>query len=46
VLGDVQHVQPGLVVSHDDKDFPTAAGCLPDVRERTIDDAPQSTDAR
>jgi predicted nucleic acid-binding protein len=30
-----------LVVLHDDKDFATAARYLPDVRERTIQDAPQ-----
>ena len=30
-----------LVVLHDDKDFATAARFLPDVRERTIHDAPQ-----
>jgi predicted nucleic acid-binding protein len=32
--------QHDLVVLHDDKDFATAARCLPDVRERTIYDAP------
>jgi len=30
-----------LVVLHDDKDFATAARYLPDVRERTIHNAPQ-----
>ena len=33
--------QHHLVVLHDDKDFATAARCLPDVRERTIYDVPQ-----
>ncbi|MGO9077742.1 MAG: PIN domain-containing protein [Streptosporangiaceae bacterium] len=33
--------QHDLVVLHDDKDFATAARYLPDVRERTIHDAPQ-----
>jgi predicted nucleic acid-binding protein len=32
--------QRDLIVLHDDKDFVTAARCLPDVRERTIYDAP------
>lgn len=32
--------QHDLVVLHDDKDFATAARCLPDVRERTIYDTP------
>jgi predicted nucleic acid-binding protein len=32
--------QHDLVVLHDDKDFATAARYLPDVRERTIYDAP------
>jgi predicted nucleic acid-binding protein len=32
--------QRGLVVLHDDKDFATAARYIPDVRERTIHDAP------
>src|SRR5712692_8379715 len=32
--------QHDLVVLHDDKDFATAARYLPDVRERTIHDAP------
>lgn len=30
----------GLVVLHDDKDFVTAARCVPDLRERNIHDAP------
>jgi predicted nucleic acid-binding protein len=34
--------QHDLVVLHDDKDFATAARCLPDVRERSIYDAPQA----
>jgi len=34
--------QHDLVVLHDDKDFATAARYLPDVRERTIYDAPQA----
>jgi predicted nucleic acid-binding protein len=33
--------QLDLVVLHDDKDFATAARCLPDVRERAIRDIPQ-----
>ena len=33
--------QHDLVVLHDDNDFATAARYLPDVRERTIHDAPQ-----
>jgi predicted nucleic acid-binding protein len=33
--------QHALVVLHDDKDFATAARYLPDVRERTIHEAPQ-----
>lgn len=33
--------QHGLVVLHDDKDFATAARFIPDVRERSIHDAPQ-----
>src|SRR5580704_1034136 len=33
--------QHDLVVLHDDKDFATAARCLPDIRERTIRDAPE-----
>lgn len=33
--------QHDLIVLHDDKDFATAARCLPDVRERSIYDAPQ-----
>jgi hypothetical protein len=33
--------QHDLVVLHDGKDFATAARYLPDVRERTIHDAPQ-----
>ena len=32
--------QHDLVVLHDDKDFATAARCLPDVRERTVYDVP------
>jgi predicted nucleic acid-binding protein len=32
--------QRDLVVLHDDKDFATAARYIPDVRERTIHDAP------
>lgn len=32
--------QRDLIVLHDDNDFVTAARCLPDVRERTICDAP------
>jgi predicted nucleic acid-binding protein len=35
--------QHDLVVLHDDKDFATAARCLPDVRERVIFDAPQAS---
>jgi predicted nucleic acid-binding protein len=31
-----------LTVLHDDKDFSTAARYLPDMRERTIHDAPQA----
>jgi predicted nucleic acid-binding protein len=34
--------QHGLIVLHDDKDFVTAARCLPDVRERSIHDRPVS----
>jgi predicted nucleic acid-binding protein len=34
--------QHDLVVLHDDKDFATAARCLPDVRERTVYGAPQA----
>jgi predicted nucleic acid-binding protein len=34
--------QHDLVVLHDDKDFATAASCLPDVRERSIHNAPQA----
>ncbi len=30
----------GLVVLHDDNDFKTAAGYLPDVRERSVHDTP------
>ena len=37
----VTAAQHDLVVLHDDKDFATAARCLPDVRERTIYDVPQ-----
>ncbi len=37
----VTAAQHDLVVLHDDKDFATAARCLPDVRERTICDVPQ-----
>jgi predicted nucleic acid-binding protein len=33
--------QHDLVVLHDDKDFATAARFIPDVRERSIHDAPQ-----
>jgi predicted nucleic acid-binding protein len=33
--------QHGLVVLHDDKDFATAARFIPDVRERSVHDAPQ-----
>ena len=33
--------QHGLVVLHDDKDFAAAARFIPDVRERSIHDAPQ-----
>ena len=33
--------QHGLVVLHDDKDFATAARFIPDVRERSIHDAPR-----
>jgi predicted nucleic acid-binding protein len=33
--------QHDLVVLHDDKDFATAARIIPDVRERSIHDAPQ-----
>jgi predicted nucleic acid-binding protein len=35
--------QHDLVVLHDDKDFATAARCLPDVRERVIYDVPQAS---
>jgi Arc/MetJ family transcription regulator len=34
--------QHDLVVLHDDKDFATAARFIPDVRERSIRDAPQA----
>jgi predicted nucleic acid-binding protein len=34
-----------LVVLHDDKDFATAARYVPDVRERTIHDAPHDRPA-
>jgi predicted nucleic acid-binding protein len=32
--------QHDLIVLHDDKDFVTAANCLPDVRQRSIHDKP------
>lgn len=32
--------QHDLIVLHDDKDFVTAASCLPDVRQRSIHDKP------
>ncbi len=35
--------QHDLIVLHDDKDFVTAARCLPDVRERSIHDTPASS---
>ena len=35
--------QRDLIVLHDDKDFVTAANCLPDVRERSIHDTPASS---
>lgn len=35
--------QRDLIVLHDDKDFVTAARCLPDVRERSIHDTPASS---
>jgi predicted nucleic acid-binding protein len=35
--------QRDLLVLHDDKDFVTAARCLPDVRERSIHDTPASS---
>jgi predicted nucleic acid-binding protein len=36
--------QHDLVVLHDDKDFATAARFIPDVRERSIRDAPPQVD--
>jgi predicted nucleic acid-binding protein len=35
--------QHDLVVLHDDKDFATAALCLPDLRERGVRDTPQAS---
>jgi predicted nucleic acid-binding protein len=35
--------QRDLIVLYDDKDFVTAARCLPDVRERSIHDTPASS---
>ena len=35
--------QHDLIVLHDDKDFVTAARCLPDVRERSIHNRPVSS---
>lgn len=34
--------QHALVVLHDDADFVAAARCLPDVRERSVRDAPDA----
>lgn len=34
--------QHDLIVLHDDKDFVTAARCLPDVRERSVHDQPRA----
>jgi len=42
---DLRHAEHhDLVVLHDDSDFATAARYLPDLRERTVQDAPPATD--